>query len=331
MAKVTLEDIARVCNVDISTASRALRGDPRVTAATGERIQAAAHRLGYRPNLLARNLAGGSTRTIWFVIPSLDSPVDARLVVHLSHRANAMDYSIFAALHDADGSVTGETHNAAHYAQIISQAGQGLVDGVVILPRRYFNDAELLRDLVRHDVPVVFIDNYVEELPVPVVTTDNESVARELARRCVEAGAKEAVLLFDEPNPVARVRLASAQAALRELNVPVFDKTRLPAGWTPSQLGSSVAIIGSAQGQIHEFAVHHAQHLTDRHLIIGVFDDWLGEPAPAEKVIIAVQDCKAMANGAVDRLIARIEKKPLKEPRVVHMPVLEFKTLATMF
>ena len=61
----TLKDVAQACSVDVSTASRALRGDPRVAPDTVARLRSAADRLGYRPNLAARALRAGATRTVW--------------------------------------------------------------------------------------------------------------------------------------------------------------------------------------------------------------------------------------------------------------------------
>lgn len=56
---VTLQDIARICNVGKSTVSHALNGDPRVKEETRIRIIAAAERLNYNPvqHQAARRLA----------------------------------------------------------------------------------------------------------------------------------------------------------------------------------------------------------------------------------------------------------------------------------
>lgn len=48
----SLEDVARAAGVHRATASRALKGDPRITAATRRRVEEAAKRLRYRPNAL---------------------------------------------------------------------------------------------------------------------------------------------------------------------------------------------------------------------------------------------------------------------------------------
>jgi Transcriptional regulators len=60
----TIMDVAAEAGVDFSTVSLALRNDPRIKPATRERIQAAARKIGYFPNQLARSLSGGATRVI---------------------------------------------------------------------------------------------------------------------------------------------------------------------------------------------------------------------------------------------------------------------------
>ena len=53
-----IEDVAAVAGVSIKTVSRVLNHEPNVRAETRERVMAAVTRLGYKPNLSARSLAG---------------------------------------------------------------------------------------------------------------------------------------------------------------------------------------------------------------------------------------------------------------------------------
>ena len=325
MAKIKLQDIARICGVDLSTVSRGLRGDPRVTPATRKQIQRTADRLGYRPNLLARNLAGGATRTIWLILPSVDASIDHRLVRYASHYANERDYTLFVALHDSDNFGALASHTSAHYEQILQRASQGTADGVIVVPRRGTDDTDLLKGLVAQGFPLVFLDNYTETLPCPVVTSENKSAAYELTRKCVEDGATGAILLFNEPNPVARARLAGACEILRKLDIPFAAQPKVSE--SVDRLGSCVAVIGSSQpSDVHQFLVSHAPHLAEKRLLFGIFDEWIGEPAPADKVFVAVQDCAALAKAAIDRLIALMEKQPDSAPRTTCVPILEYVT-----
>ncbi|QYY34384.1 LacI family DNA-binding transcriptional regulator [Ruficoccus sp. ZRK36] len=54
---VTMADVARLANVHISTVSRALKHDPRITKTVQEKVREAADSLGYRPNPLISALS----------------------------------------------------------------------------------------------------------------------------------------------------------------------------------------------------------------------------------------------------------------------------------
>ena len=65
----TINDVAAMAGVSASTASRALRGIPQVSARTREKVQAAALALDYVANPFAQNLANGGTDTIGLIVP----------------------------------------------------------------------------------------------------------------------------------------------------------------------------------------------------------------------------------------------------------------------
>ncbi len=64
---VTITDVARAAGVSPGTASKALNGRRGVRAATVERVQQAAERLGYQPNALARGLLAGRSFTVGLI------------------------------------------------------------------------------------------------------------------------------------------------------------------------------------------------------------------------------------------------------------------------
>lgn len=73
---VTLKDVARAAGVHPATVSRAL--DPAkmwlVTPPTRAKVESAARDLGYRPDIVARSLRNGSTKTIGIVVADLSNP-----------------------------------------------------------------------------------------------------------------------------------------------------------------------------------------------------------------------------------------------------------------
>lgn len=70
----TIKDVARLAGVSISTASIALSGKGPVSAETRERVLAAAEKLRYRPNALARSLVTSHTQIVGLILPDLRDP-----------------------------------------------------------------------------------------------------------------------------------------------------------------------------------------------------------------------------------------------------------------
>ncbi|WP_431045257.1 LacI family DNA-binding transcriptional regulator [Streptomyces sp. P1-3] len=80
-ARVTSRDVARAAGVSQATVSMVL-GDKwrgRVSERTAEAVRGAARELGYRPNLAARSLRLGRTRTALLVVPALTTEFFARV------------------------------------------------------------------------------------------------------------------------------------------------------------------------------------------------------------------------------------------------------------
>src|SRR5689334_19959711 len=60
----TLSDVARLAGVSVATASKALNARDEVAASARQRVLQAADELSFQPNVLARGLVSGNTRTI---------------------------------------------------------------------------------------------------------------------------------------------------------------------------------------------------------------------------------------------------------------------------
>ena len=64
-----LKELAAQLGLSITTVSRALNGYADVAPATRERVQAAASRSGYAPNVSAQRLITGRAQAVGFVLP----------------------------------------------------------------------------------------------------------------------------------------------------------------------------------------------------------------------------------------------------------------------
>jgi LacI family transcriptional regulator len=74
----TVHDVARLAGVSPSTVSRILNGTARVAADKRQAVEQAIERLRFKPNLSARSLRNGSTRTVGILTQEIESAYFAR-------------------------------------------------------------------------------------------------------------------------------------------------------------------------------------------------------------------------------------------------------------
>src|SRR6195952_2518852 len=90
----TLTDVAELAGVSRATASRALGGYGAVSPAVRARVTAVAAQLGYRPNVVARNVRTGTTSTIGVVIADMSNPFFAQTTRGISDAARRHGYQV---------------------------------------------------------------------------------------------------------------------------------------------------------------------------------------------------------------------------------------------
>jgi LacI family transcriptional regulator len=99
-----LSDVARQAEVSLTTASRALDpdNDHPVSARTRARVQAAAERLSYRPNPMARALRTRRVPTIAIVVHDVSDPYFAEVVRGATKAASAKGFLTVVCSSDRD-------------------------------------------------------------------------------------------------------------------------------------------------------------------------------------------------------------------------------------
>ncbi|MER6345375.1 LacI family DNA-binding transcriptional regulator [Streptomyces sp. NPDC001595] len=92
----TSRDVAEAAGVSQAAVSLVLGGKwrGRVSEATAERVREAARELGYRPNLAARNLRLGRTRTVLLVVPVLTTEFFAGVYTGAARVAAAHGFGV---------------------------------------------------------------------------------------------------------------------------------------------------------------------------------------------------------------------------------------------
>jgi DNA-binding LacI/PurR family transcriptional regulator len=94
---MNLEQVARRANVSTATVSRVLNNASVVKNSTRVRVQKAIDELKYHPNLHARNLAGGKSRTFGVIVSNLENPFFFDIYKTIEADAHAAGFEVVMA------------------------------------------------------------------------------------------------------------------------------------------------------------------------------------------------------------------------------------------
>jgi LacI family transcriptional regulator len=120
----TIADVARRAGVTTATVSNVLTGRVVVKPETRERVQKAIAELDFRPNLIARGLAQGKTKTLALVVPTISNPFFAEVVEEAERVADQHDYQVLLCL----------THNSTERGERhLERMARRWVDGFIVL------------------------------------------------------------------------------------------------------------------------------------------------------------------------------------------------------
>lgn len=93
MSAFTIKDIAKICNVGISTVSRAINDDPGININTKERILKVIEEYHYVPNNSARNLKIAESNTIALLIKGIDNQFFQGMLKIFEEELKKMEYT----------------------------------------------------------------------------------------------------------------------------------------------------------------------------------------------------------------------------------------------
>lgn len=181
----TMVDVAREAGVSVATAGRSLGGYGYVSDSTRSRIEAAATKLGYSPNVIARSMRSGGTRTIGFVGSDIANPFFAEAMRGVCDVARQEGYE--AILTNSDEQL--ELEQIAVNVLLDKQ-----VDGMVVAPASVTDTLHLARAR-QQGVPVVLLDRYLPQVDCDSVVIDNETAACEAVEHLLGLGHRRIGLL----------------------------------------------------------------------------------------------------------------------------------------
>jgi LacI family transcriptional regulator len=186
-SNTTLKQIAEQLGVSVTTVSHSLNGQARryrISPRTEKAVKDLARTLGYAPSQLARELRSQKSATIGLVIPDISNPFCASVARRVILGAREQGYSTI--LCDSQEDLESEIKSIA-----ILRSRQ--VEGIVVCPIGLVSNH--LMEVGRAKVPIVLVDRVFPDLPLPYVTSDNFSGARNATQYLIKNGHHRIVCL----------------------------------------------------------------------------------------------------------------------------------------
>lgn len=204
----TLTYIAELTGYSTSTVSRALKGDPRVTEETREKITSIAEEVGFSQNALASSLRrGGPSTLLGLIIPNVLDPFYAAVVAGVQSAAAEQSREVIIGCHEESEKVQ---------KQLVEQMLEHRVGAILIVPVAK-GIPKVLAAQPQFGTVVVAIDRPIANLDSDVITTENEVGARRLTQALLDRGHESiAIISLGRSNYTQRVRVATIKDFLAE-------------------------------------------------------------------------------------------------------------------
>jgi LacI family transcriptional regulator len=308
LVRTKLADVARLAGVDVSTASRVLRGEAtqRIRAETRERVLQSARTLNYAPNQLARGLRMARSATFGIVVPQLDNPVFASAIFGAEKATLRHGYSLLIA------------HRGSEATDSVYQrmSHGNRVDGLLVAS---LDDDKLLRDeLEAAQVPFVLLNRQLAGAPHAVVL-DSRAATEIAVDHLVALGHRRIAHLAGRPGGFnAGERLAGYRGALKRHGIAFDPSLVAVAGYTAeggaaamrqllamrptAVLGATLVTAAGAMAVLHEAGLQIPQDVS----VVGLHDAPVATMLYPQLTTVRMPT-ERMGELAADLLIALVE------------------------
>ena len=182
---IGIKDVAKRCDVSVTTVSHAFSGKRPVSKNIKKSILLAAKELNYHPNLWAQNLVSGRTNIIGLLVNDFGSnPYDAMTYEQMEKNARRLGYHLWITTTSGD-------ENGAEVA--IANCQRMRVDGLVVGSSTVSD--EQIRQLVSFGIPVATPSRFIKGCNTNTGSIQNGNGIRQVLQYLYDFGHRQTAFL----------------------------------------------------------------------------------------------------------------------------------------
>ena len=167
--------------------------------------------MNYQPNLLARSLHRGYSKTIGLIIPDITDSFYSKIACVIEKEADEQGYSVM--IGNSESKIEKEN-------KLIRLFKAKQVDGIILAPTKVSKSE--IETLVDESFPLVLFDRYFPQIDTNYVIIDNEESSYQLVRKMILDGARKITIITTNSYlRTMNMRREGYARALMEMDFPV--------------------------------------------------------------------------------------------------------------
>jgi len=222
----TMQQVAKKAGVSKATVSRVLSGKGYTSEETKQQVFKAIEETGYRPNLLARNLASNTSQCIGLVVTNTmyNGSYFNEVLSQAARKLEANGRQLIL----VDGK-----HSAEEEQQAIQFLLDLRCDAIIIYPRFLSVDAlDVIIDQTKQ--PIMVVNRKLRKHQSHCIYCDHKGSSYQATRYLIDRGHQQIAFITGSlDSPTATERLSGYKQALLDCGLEVDEARIIPGKWSP--------------------------------------------------------------------------------------------------
>lgn len=310
MKKISQRDIAKALNINVSSVSRALKGQKGVSEELRRIIERVATENGYQGDLRVTCGRHGTKRLIGVVVPDVAFNHNSQIIKRIESEAQKAGYLCIVT--DTDDRYNNEV-------EIVDKLLNLQVAGVIVSLSQETTDYSHLLRMKERNIPLVLFDRAADVDVTSVVINDADS-ARQATHYLIDGGARRIAFLGGSNKLKQTVdRKHGYLEALRERNIPIRKElvrchdASIHSGLTdtlelldmPEPPDAFIASHGLLALSAYQAIISRKLRIPDDVAIIGYMSDWVSD-MPTPRISYVKQNPREIGTKAFRLLLDQI-------------------------